>query len=255
MPYYGARVYFPKGSFIFHMLCEQGIYEGENIKIINSLIDPGTTYIDVGANIGLMAVPVLNSQDCSVISFEASPNVLPFLERTASESQYRNRWKVIGKAAGDRIGETEFFASMNGKHVFDGFRDTKRSEAMRPTTVPVTTLDSEWEDAGRPRVSVIKIDVEGAELQILEGARQCIEANRPYILIEWNEVNLRAFQLECDAILECAQQMSYELFSVPAGIRLDNLVALKLQMLAGDSFLMAPKEKVRSPEGNGSQLS
>ena len=96
MPYYGARVYFPKGSYIFHMLCEQGIYEGENIKVINSLVDPGTTYIDVGANIGLMAVPVLNNQDCSVISFEPSPNVLTFLERTASESQYRNRWKVIG---------------------------------------------------------------------------------------------------------------------------------------------------------------
>jgi FkbM family methyltransferase len=255
VPYYGARVYFPKGSLIFHLLCEQGIYEGENLKVINSLVDPGTTYIDVGANIGLMAVPVLNYQDCSVISFEPSPNVLPFLERTASESQYRNRWKVIGKAAGDRIGETQFFASMNGKHVFDGVRDTKRSGAVRATTVPVTTLDSEWEDAGRPRVSVIKIDVEGAELQILEGARQCLEANRPYILIEWNEVNLRAFQLERDAILKCAQQMSYELFSVPAGIRLDNLVALKLQMLAGDSFLMVPKEKLGSPERNGWQPS
>ena len=235
------------------MLCEQGIYEGENIKVINSLVDPGTTYIDVGANIGLMAVPVLNSQDCSVISFEPSPNVLPFLERTASESQYRNRWKVIGKAAGDRIGETHFFASMNGKHVFDGFRDTKRSGAVRATTVPVTTLDSEWEDAGRPPVSVIKIDVEGAELQILAGSRKCIEINRPYILIEWNEVNLRAFQLERDAIFKCAQQISYELFSVPAGIRLDNLVALKLQMLAADTFMLVPQEKLVPVTGNGSQ--
>src|SRR5437660_10430947 len=117
-PYYGARVYFPKGSQIFDMLCAQGIYEGENINVINALIRPGSTYFDIGANIGLTALPVLSATECSVISIEPSPNVLQFLQRTATESTYHDRWVIVGKAVGDKVGSAEFFTSRNGGNVY-----------------------------------------------------------------------------------------------------------------------------------------
>ena len=78
--YYGHRVYFPSGSHLFERFCEEGGYEQEVINLILSLVEPETTYIDVGANIGLLSVPVLATRPrVNVISIEASPETLPFL--------------------------------------------------------------------------------------------------------------------------------------------------------------------------------
>src|SRR5207237_4763913 len=143
-----------------NMLCAQVIYEGENINVINALIRPGSTYFDIGANIGLTALPVLSATECSVISIEPSPNVLQFLQRTATESTYHDRWVIVGKAVGDKVGSAEFFTSRNGGNVYDGLRDTQRGGGALKTSVPMTTVDDEWNAAGRPTISVIKIDIE-----------------------------------------------------------------------------------------------
>src|SRR5437667_387294 len=90
-PYYGTRVRFPKGSLGFRAACEQGIFEADNIRFLQTLVKPNTTYFDVGANIGLMAIPILRAcPNCSVVSFDPSPNSLPYLKRTISESPFKN---------------------------------------------------------------------------------------------------------------------------------------------------------------------
>lgn len=50
--------------------------------------------------------------------------------------------------------------------------------------VPGVTLDDLWEGVGRPRVSFIKIDVEGAEGDVLRGAGGMIGATRPQLIVE-----------------------------------------------------------------------
>src|SRR5207244_2025873 len=82
------------------------------LKLIRGLVTPGTWYFDVGANIGLMSVPVLQSvHDCHVLSLEPSPNSYPFLERTWLESPWKDRWVVKIKAAGAQSGQVEFCLS------------------------------------------------------------------------------------------------------------------------------------------------
>src|SRR2546426_12926 len=77
--YYRTRVYFPKGSTIFRWSCEQGgIYEPEVTAWLCRLAQPGKTFVDVGANIGLTSIPVLETVcHARVISFEPSPGSLP----------------------------------------------------------------------------------------------------------------------------------------------------------------------------------
>src|SRR5207302_6765911 len=82
-PYFGTNVYFPKGSLCFRAACEQGIFEAENVRLLQGICRPGSHMFDVGANLGLMALPVLRHvAGCKVVSFEPSPNTLPWLERT-----------------------------------------------------------------------------------------------------------------------------------------------------------------------------
>ena len=80
-PYFGTKVYFPKGSLSFRSACKQGIFEADNVRILQALARPDAVLFDVGANIGLMAVPVLRHEPgCRVVSFEPSANVLSFLQ-------------------------------------------------------------------------------------------------------------------------------------------------------------------------------
>src|SRR5712691_12881150 len=77
--YYGTRVYFPRRALIFDLVCAEGIYEADLTRVILSLVRPGSWYFDLGANIGLMSVPVVASApESRVLSFEPSPNSLPY---------------------------------------------------------------------------------------------------------------------------------------------------------------------------------
>ena len=240
-PYFGTKVYFPKQSFLFKLACQQGIYEMENLNFIISLIHPETTYFDVGANIGLMSIPVLKKHEsCQVISFEPSPNTLTHLTRTCANSQYTDRWHVIGKAAGSEPGILDFFIASPEMGAYDGLRDTKRANTNQKILIPVTTLDSEWQTLGSPNVSLIKIDIEGAELDALRGATQCIKESRPSILLEWSAINLKAYNCSVESILGFARSIGYTLYSLPTLAEVNDMIPLRLHMLRTESFLLIP---------------
>lgn len=242
--YFGVSVYFPKGSVIFKMICEQGVYERDNVRLLATLAGrkrDGVVF-DVGANIGSMAIPVLDAQPaCRVISFEPSPQTSGCLQRTIEGSRFRDRWQLVPKAVGESEGICSFFAAGSGMDAYNGFLNTQRSDGARKLEVPVTTLDAHWEHLGRPPVSVIKIDVEGAEWQVLNGATQVLSAERPAIVLEWNMLNLRAYDKKPGDLLDQARQLSYRVFSLPYLFPVETLENLEVQMLQTESFLLIPE--------------
>lgn len=141
-PYYGHQVYFPRRSVQLSMVCDQGIYEESTVRLVSSLAKPNSTYVDIGANIGLLSLPVLeNCPDVSVISLEASPDTLSYLTRTQAGSRHRNRWNVMGIAVGKMAGTATFWSSTVDNGAFDGFRDTGRGGSKQAIEVAVKTLD------------------------------------------------------------------------------------------------------------------
>jgi len=225
------------------MACDQGVYEHDNVRTLFSLMRPNTTYFDVGANIGLLSIPVLYQEPTSkVVSIEPSPNAAPFLRKTIQNSRYGDRWVLVEKAAGDTVGETFFSISSPALGAFDGVKDTQRAKVIKEIKVPVTTLDHEWEILGNPKISVIKVDVEGAELEVLRGGLECIAKEKPYILVEWNLSNLNAYEYGAESLLVFAQSTNYCLFSIPHLLPVTDITTLKIQMLKTESFLLAPSE-------------
>ena len=57
--YFGELVFFPKNSTTFNLAIKDGIYEFDILKFIINSIKEDSVYIDIGANIGLMTIPVL----------------------------------------------------------------------------------------------------------------------------------------------------------------------------------------------------
>src|SRR5205085_5274941 len=72
--YFGQQVFFPKGSTTFSVALHDGIYEHDILKLLLNGIKDNTVYFDIGANIGLMSIPVLrHNSTITVVSIEASP--------------------------------------------------------------------------------------------------------------------------------------------------------------------------------------
>ncbi len=239
--YFGTRVHFPKESLSFKAACQQGIFEADNVSVLQALIRPGTLMFDVGANIGLMAIPVLTADaSCQVVSFDPSVNVLPSLRQTIAESPFGARWSLVEKAVGAALGTITFTLSSVANSLFDGIRPTQRVESAAQVQVEMTTLDAEWARLGKPAVSLIKIDVEGAESEVLRGAAECLRAERPFVLLEWNRQNLAAYDCPPDFLLQFATGAGYEVLAVPGLHPVKNKHQLKLHMAFTENFLLSP---------------
>ena len=241
--YYGSTVYFPPGAPIVREVCRRGAFEPEIVERLVALARPDTTVFDVGANIGLMAVPVLRAcGSCRVVSFEPSPNSLPYLQSTARLSGFNDRWLVRDVALAAAPGELDFTIGRPEDALFEGFNSGGRIAGSRTIKVRVSTVDEEWRALGRPAISAIKIDVEGAEGGVLSGASELLSAQRPALLIEWHEPYLSRFGTEPGSILALAARFGYQLFSIPGGVPIGDAAALRVQMMLSQNYLLIPKE-------------
>lgn len=246
-PYYGQHVYFPRGSLLFVRACQEGIYEAEIVKLITSLVRPETTCIDVGANIGLIAIPILAEQrSARVLSIEASPRTLEHLAATHSASAYRDRWMLVGTAVGRERGKLEFWTAQPENASFDGFKDTGRGGAKQSVTVEVQPLDDVWTSAGRPNVSVIKIDVEGAEADVIAGAHGLIARDHPALVIEWSALNLPAYGIEPEHLFEICREIGYRAFAHPNLCEIDDEHVLRAAMAQTETFLLVPDTRAKA---------
>jgi FkbM family methyltransferase len=222
-----------------------GTYESEIVELIMAAARPGTLIFDVGANIGLSALPLLaHESEVRVVSVEASPNTIPYLMRTHASSPYKNRWEIVAKAATDVPGRSSAF-TINGPggDVFDGIRDTLRGGGGTPVTVETTTVDQEWEVRGQPPVSVLKVDVEGAELQVLAGALKCVRDCRPVIITEWCLKNLKAYGTDAVAILDVAAHEEYIPYIIPELTQVSTRDVFRFQLALRENLLLLPEPK------------
>jgi FkbM family methyltransferase len=138
----------------------------ELVSLYRRLLPPGSLCFDVGANIGAMSAALLES-GARVISFEPSPTVLPELHARCA---HHPNWTCVAVAIGREAGSATFYERKS--HAQSGLLHDWEGEVMATRNVPVIPLDAAIRDFGLP--DYCKIDVEGGELQVLEGLTQPI---------------------------------------------------------------------------------
>jgi FkbM family methyltransferase len=150
--------------------------------------------LDVGANIGLSALalaPLLPRG--RILALEPSPRSAAALRCTLALNGLENRVAVEAVAMGAAPGETEFHdaAHSAGAHLMDP--GTLGGEALPRVRVPVETVDALVARHGLARLDFIKVDVEGFESEVLDGARATLARFRPVVFAEFN-----AWTLQCN---------------------------------------------------------
>lgn len=144
--------------------------------------------LDIGANIGLASVPICAETGCELIAVEASKLNASLLLRNAAMNDVRIQLHAVALTSPeDAGGYIPFFINNGNLGANSLFAQWAPSlSPSRPERVPARTLDDlNLDDATLKRIRIVKIDVEGAELQLLNGAREFLRRNRAPILMEY----------------------------------------------------------------------
>jgi FkbM family methyltransferase len=162
----------------------EGQFEGAEIEALCTYAHRDSAAIDVGANIGIYTVVLATAIGTGgrVLAFEPAPENVGRLRRNLQINGISNA-DLFPVAVGARSGCVELYLSDDpAAHSTSVVAAERRVGRSMP--VAASSLDVVWNEARRPGVSVVKIDVEGTELGVLEGARELLAACRPTLLIE-----------------------------------------------------------------------
>lgn len=159
-------------------------YEPE-VRWALSRVCQGDLVIDVGANLGAWSLPLAQKvgESGKVLSFEMNPVVAGELQRNTELNEF-TQVEVITAGAWDGPGELEI--EIDKENMASLVREPQKRGGQR-IRVSLTSIDAEVGKLGDCRVSLIKIDAEGAEPQVLIGASRTIEKDRPILVVERND--------------------------------------------------------------------
>ena len=170
-----------------------GRYEAEELDLMRPLLRPGQTIIDVGANVGytarFFAQAVGRTGD--VHAFEPNPVIYPLLKQNVANLEQVSVYN-LGLSSGN--GEFPLFIA-GSNHAVACFAEKypashlvyREGETMRSVDAKVVMGDQFLKQKGIDHVDVIKIDVEGWELNVLSGLAETISASHDLtIFCEFN---------------------------------------------------------------------
>ena len=165
-----------------------GWYERAFIEWLRNTVRPDDVYLDIGAHIGIGALTVGRHMSKGggrglVIAVEPTPDSAATLRAGTVRNKLTNII-VEETALGAAPGEITLFADERYGDRDAGVR-SRFNTGPAVASVPVTTADRVLDVINPPRLDVVKIDVEGSELDVISGMRATLTNRRPrFIVVE-----------------------------------------------------------------------
>ena len=164
-------------------------FDTDLLELAEQRLGPDDVVWDVGANIGTFSVAAATvATSGEVIAIEADIWLAQLLRRTAAEPFFGGRIKVVPCAVSSGPGVARFTIAARGRasNALEASGGRSQMGGARETVlVPTLALDDLLDHLLAP--TFVKIDVEGAELLVLQGASRMLSAVRPAIYIEVDE--------------------------------------------------------------------
>lgn len=144
----------------------------------------GDVVLDCGANVGTFTRIALAAGAAKVVAFDIDPRNVECLRRNFRQEAAEGRVIVVGKGVWNSVGtvEVKIYQNSNWNTAVMPYRP-ETQEKPRIMTLPVTSIDQAVEQLGLERVDFIKMDVEGAEVEALRGARRTLQRFRPRLSV------------------------------------------------------------------------
>ncbi len=192
-------------------------YSGNDYEAITALIvhrraKKVHTFIDVGAHYGFFSVLVGHANpDCRILAFEPIPVNFEILRKNIELNGFRHV-RLFQSAVSSRDGDAVFQVSAASDN--SGFLANPAAGILQDITVRVATLDQLIEDIPN-KPTLIKIDTEGSERQVLQGMEGLIEkVDELEMIIEFNQRCLRHNGLMPEELLRQIDELGFSIFFV-----------------------------------------
>jgi FkbM family methyltransferase len=169
----------------------------------------GDCCVDIGANFGMHTLYLahLVGDAGTVIAFEPVPRNLALLERNLKLNGYGQRTSVVPKLASNSpLPFLEMEIPAKGVAVTASMAGQKGGREC--TSVPNTRLDDYFGMNSAP-VRLMKIDVEGAELEVLRGAQEMLKRHNPALIIEVHGFALPDFGASVEMLRDFLSSLGY----------------------------------------------
>lgn len=198
-----------------------GLEEGDK-KTLYSLAREGDVVFDVGANIGetSMRLASVVGEKGAVYAFEPDPSNYSKLLANLSLNSFQQLFDIPFALSDE---EKEYYMSNVSERNPAGKRIRSKGEPDGSSKVKAVTMDSFVQKKNIEKVSLIKIDVEGFEMRVLQGAKKVISQHRPTLFIELDDSNLKEQQSSAKELILFLEDLSYRIIRSDTGSAVTSL--------------------------------
>lgn len=195
-------------DYVQSQLFWYGTRDKWEIYHLRRLLTPGAVILDAGANFGYYSLVLAHflQRNCTVYAFEPNPATYQRLNLNISLNGMGDIIHAQRLGLSDYAGEAALVEQAG---------NTGATALVEGHGVRVTTLDSFVRANNVGRVNLIKIDVEGTERSVLQGARELIGTTpAPMILIEVHPHTLRRAGTSADDLIEDVRRLGFDIYEL-----------------------------------------
>jgi FkbM family methyltransferase len=184
-------------------------YEPELVSWLQHNLAPGCVVIDSGAHVGYLSIVMaaLVGNSGHVFAIEPALENVNYLIRNMRTNDARNV-DIIPVALAEHPGLASF--NINGSSDSFGFFEHPNTATVSTRMVPIMSIDSIFSELSLSRLDLIKIDVEGAELEVLAGLAATLERfPRVPMIVEWFPAIYASRKIRLDALPRQLWELGY----------------------------------------------
>lgn len=205
----GFNIYFPaRWSRYF-----ESNYEAENVAFLKEHLKPGDVVFDVGAHLGLMSVisSQLSGPSGKVYAFEPSPSTFDLLRKVLALNTGQAPVVAEQMAVSNTVGTIRFYLSSDLGSNSNSLVE-KHHLNRDAVEVACTTIDAYVKKQDIDLIHLLKIDAEGSELQVLQGAKEVLLSQRPNVILAIHPRLIRNNSNEPRDIYKLISSLNYRVF-------------------------------------------
>ena len=208
---HGFRLLLDRRDLVQSAIIHNGDWDPEVVGALSERWTAEDIFFDIGANIGFFSFLAHKCGLKEVIAFEPFERLADCIDRNRSLNHVdQSRFRIERTALGN---SNQAMNYVPGALENSGAGKLSEAPSESSVSVSVQTLDSFLNDSDSPHPTIMKLDVEGFERQVLEGARNLLATNPPHTIV---------FEADCDDAFKI-EDTALERLLVEAGYQVHHL--------------------------------
>ena len=215
---FGFKIKVDTSKYFGNKIYWRGAHDWNTILALKKIIRPDDVVFDIGANIGeytLFAASMLSDKG-RVWAFEPVEKMYQILQENIHLNPHlKNKINTIKKAIGIQKATLPIYDDVsNSNEGVYSLHPTNFQHFKKIEEVEIDRLDTLFIENKIPRVDLIKIDVEGNELFVLQSAEQILSTYHPKLMIEVSSKNFAAAGYTTKDLIDFLKQHQYTLYLI-----------------------------------------